>query len=92
MVRFHPALLVLAEVAELADAPDLKSGIRNGCAGSSPAFGTILYILETDDNGSQVSSTHKTVQRRNWVKSCVPYPCESVSYRRVTDNSKVWQT
>ena len=33
----------------------------------------------------------KFVQRRNWVQSCVPDPCETVSDRRVYDDSKVWQ-
>ena len=30
-------------MAELADASDLKSGIHNGCAGSSPASATFIY-------------------------------------------------
>ena len=35
-------------MAELADASDLKSGIRNGCAGSSPASATLLEeIMKT---------------------------------------------
>ena len=46
-------------MVELADTTDLKSVARNGRVGSSPAFGIIIQKQTTDDNGSQVSSTHK---------------------------------
>ena len=34
----------IAEVAELADALDSGSSVRQGCAGSNPAFGTIIDL------------------------------------------------
>ena len=39
-------LIIYAGVAELADAQDLKSWVRNGRAGSSPASGILFRMIQ----------------------------------------------